>query len=435
MAEVSGLAVSSLQEPSLTEPSGENADPSLEEPSGGLEEEPWRVLPDADVEIPGDRLDKRGNQGEGPGVFRCHCLDTFGIEGSAERIEKCFNDFQWGASYRNVQSTLSVLIQDEKSIWKAAGHHQAGEKPALTMPSVPMLPELTFAMGAGSSWVQPDKQDGEEDADDGEEKKPSEWFVECAVPEPHDVADYLRRYFSTCGPLRLLIFQTREGATLLDTRTSLLGKESTYEIWPREPGTYEIGSLEAAAEAMRFRELIAGHLLNAQKPVLIDDSVNSYLVVGYREFDPDGPNEESPVQYRILDAQYGVRYAVRKYNFIFDPEKGPDQLGTDIAKDQWVPAEWLEEGRGCHNMYIPGPMWMVLLIGDYESSANAVIDAHEAAEQAAHDAKEEARKENLAQHMAEEAALSAKLLVEARLLAEQEETGDVEGDEDDPPPE
>merc|ERR1712046_86756 len=103
--------------------------------------------------------------------------------------------------------------------------------------------------------------------------------------------------------MKLITFQTREGGTWLKpTRTSILGKESAYEIIERPAGTYEIGSPEMAEWSGKLREIFASHLHSAKKPILIDDSVNSYLVVGYREFDPEGPNEEEPVQYRILDA-------------------------------------------------------------------------------------------------------------------------------------
>lgn len=388
----------------------------------------WRMFPDSDIELPGDRVDKRGNPTEGPGVFRVHSEDSIlqQTEHGEETKVFCYNDFTWGAIYRHVQSLCSALRHIEIEIWKNSGHHHKGEAPPLCIERIPILPELTFAMGAGNAWVPPEEESDEEKNES--EAEPGDRFFECAVAEPHDIKDYLSANFSTvCGTMRLVTFQTRESTTpLLSKRTSLLGKESTYEIWQRAPGTFEIGSPEAKAESMRLRELFATHLHTTGKPILIDDSVNSYLVVGYREFDPNGPWEECPVQYRILDAQYGLRYAVRKYNFVFDPEKGPHQLGDDEHKDQWVAAEWLEEGRGLLNSYVAGPMWMALFIGDYETSAKALIEKAVAAGQQQKDAEEEERKKALASWIAAQEQAAAEAMQAATKEAAEEEDPEEE---------
>lgn len=318
-------------------------------PEVNPEDEPWRVFNDVDIEVPGDRLNKRGMITDGPNVFRWHWTQNW------YRDEPCHNDWGWGSTYRHVQTILSLLFR------------RRTPKHVLTT-DVPSLPEITLAMGAGNAWVPPPAVEGEQAEDDEDEAaEKREFFRECAVAEPHDVAEYFRAHHpEICGATRLLTFQTREGATLLSNRTSLLETEHTYEIWDRPPGTYEIGSPEAVAEAQRIRELLACHLERTEMPILIDDSVNSYLITGYREMDPDGPFEECPVQYRIIDAQYGLRYALRRHDFIFDPENGQDQLGVDKPKDQWINAEWVEEGRGLLNGYIAGPMWMVLLMDGIE---------------------------------------------------------------------
>lgn len=110
-------------------------------------------------------------------------------------------------------------------------------------------------------------------------------------------------------------------------------------------------------QCLEVRTLIVGHLRHARTPILLDDSVNAYLVVGFRV------TEEGEAQYRVLDPHYGMRYAQRGEHQTFDPALGPDQYGADTAKDQWVCADWVEQASGCLNGYTPKPMWMALLIG------------------------------------------------------------------------
>lgn len=440
------LAPLSSQPDDLAGPSVQETEPETLEGGPSIfcsVDEPWRVFPDSDIEIPGDRLDKRGNPTEGIGAFRVHSLDTAMemTEKGEENVSHCYNDFTWGACYRNVQSILSQLRHTEIEIWKHSGHHKKGEEPTLRIAVIPTLPELTLAMGGGNAWVPREEEEEEPPLDakaaaaaaraakakkeDEPEPGPKEKFEECAVVEPHDIRDYLNEHYAeVTGPMRLITWQTRECARLFSNRTSLLGKESTYEVWQRPPGTYDIGSPECIAQCMRLRALIATHLFEAAKPILIDDSVNSYLIVGYREFDPFGPNEEAPVQYRIIDAQYGLRYAIRRYDFIFDPEKGHDQLGTDVAKDQWVPAEWVEEGRDILNKYVPGPTWMALFIGDLATSPSTII-SHNTADARAHEEAEE-----LARHEAQAAFLAEEMrLAEVAMAAAGQAQ---EGDEDEP---
>lgn len=325
---------------------------SVEGVPHGLMSDPWREFPDVDIEFPGDRGNEKGILYDGPGIFRVHCDGL--------------NDYVWGAPYRQVQNIVNALINAPQAVTMEDGRIEFQRQTLLTIKEVPSLSELTVTLGAGNmpvAYGQRRRLSVEDRMKEEAEliaQGPEPIFDICAV-EPHDVADYLDAHFpSYCGPLKLVMFQTRAEVKMVDTRTSLLGKVSTYEIWQRDPGSYEIGSPEITIETKRWRAFLVDHLQRTRKPVLIDDGVCSYIVAGYRELDPE--EDEHPKQYRVLDALYGSRYALRGPIRKFKPDE-PNQYGNDVQKDCWVPAEWVEEGRGIHNIYVPGPMWMVLFIG------------------------------------------------------------------------
>lgn len=225
-----------------------------------------------------------------------------------------YDDFGWGCVYRNAQTMLRALKRE-----------------------VPALPDLTRAVGSGDEWLlTPGKA--------------------CSWIEPHDIAEYFRRFVPECGDLRLVNVATRDGARLQNARACRVGTTHVYELLPR-PSGLEQGSQDALRAAMRIRSIVVGHLARTRTLVLIDDSINSYLVAGFRSAGRAG------AEYRVLDPHYGMRYGSRGPGVKFDPQAGPDQFGCDSSKDQWVPAEWLEEGRGALNGYTPGPMWLMLLVG------------------------------------------------------------------------
>eukprot|EP00404_Azadinium_spinosum_P006066 CAMPEP_0180439696 /NCGR_PEP_ID=MMETSP1036_2-20121128/12722_1 /TAXON_ID=632150 /ORGANISM="Azadinium spinosum, Strain 3D9" /LENGTH=224 /DNA_ID=CAMNT_0022445845 /DNA_START=1 /DNA_END=672 /DNA_ORIENTATION=- len=104
-----------------------------------------------------------------------------------------WDDLGWGCVYRNTQTILRAM-----------------GKP------VPALPDLTKAMGNGDAWAH----------------TPG---LGCHWVEPHDVAEYLRLHIKDCPDMRLVTVATRDGATLNEVKTCVVGTQHVYEVKGREP--------------------------------------------------------------------------------------------------------------------------------------------------------------------------------------------------------
>merc|ERR1719150_1987794 len=109
----------------------------------------------------------------------------------------------------------------------------------------------------------------------------------------------MRRFVDRCPSMRLMNIVTRECRPPKEIRTCKVGTPYTYELLER-------GSTHV-------RALIIGHLMRTRLPVLLDDTLNSYLVAGFRM------SEKHGAMYRILDPHYGLRYAARAPHERFDP--------------------------------------------------------------------------------------------------------------------